>query len=47
MSDQIERVAAAMWRAEAVDSGTPENVVKRRTPEAFAEQAPNHGKDSQ
>jgi hypothetical protein len=37
--ERVEKVAAAMWRAEAMDAGTPESVVRNRTPEAFAEQA--------
>lgn len=37
--DTVERVAAAMWKAEAVDSGSPESVAMRRTPEEFAVQA--------
>ena len=37
MRDQI---AALLWRTEAVDSGTPQSVIDRRTPEAFADQSP-------
>lgn len=40
MSDHIVlRVAAAMWRAEAIDAGTPPSVIAARSPEAFAEQS--------
>ena len=37
MRDQI---AALLWRTEAVDSGTPQSLIDRRTPEAFADQSP-------
>lgn len=37
--DQVERMAAAMWKAEAVDSGAPQSVARGRTPQAFADQA--------
>ena len=38
-NDLTQRVAAAMWKAEATDSGTPQSVIDARTPEAFAEQS--------
>ena len=34
----VDLVAAAMWRAETHDSGTPESVTNARTPEAFEQQ---------
>lgn len=37
--EQVERVAAAMWKAEAVDSGSPESVARGRTIETFLEQS--------
>jgi hypothetical protein len=37
--DLIRRVAAAMWKAEAVDAGTPQSVADGRTPEAFDDQS--------
>jgi hypothetical protein len=39
MSDLVERVAAELWRTQAVDSGAPASVAERRTPEAFADEA--------
>jgi hypothetical protein len=39
MIDLVERVAAELWRAEAVDSGSPASVADRRTLEAFANEA--------
>jgi len=35
----VDDVAAAMWREEAIDSGTPSSVAQGRTREAFDEQA--------
>lgn len=35
----VDDVAAAMWRDEAIDSGTPASVAAGRTREAFDEQA--------
>ena len=34
-AETVERMAAAMWRAETVAAGTPESVTLRRTPETF------------
>ena len=34
-AETVERMAAAMWRAETVAAGTPESVTLRRTPEIF------------
>ncbi|KZY25625.1 MULTISPECIES: hypothetical protein [unclassified Sulfitobacter] len=39
MTDEIELVAAAIWKSEAVDSGASENLSAGRTPEAFADQS--------
>jgi hypothetical protein len=39
LGDALEDVAAALWRAEAVDSGTPKSVVDGRTREAFKDQS--------
>lgn len=36
---RMEEIAAALWKAEATDSGTPQSVIDARTPEAFAEQS--------
>ena len=35
-----DKIAAELWRVEAVDAGVPESVAKGRTPEAFADQSP-------
>lgn len=37
--ERIDDVAAAMWREEAIDSGTPASVAAARTREAFDEQS--------
>ena len=34
-AETVDRVAAAIWRAETVDAGTPESVTMRRTPQMF------------
>lgn len=34
-----ERLAAALWKAQATDTGTPQSVVDARTPEAFVEES--------
>jgi hypothetical protein len=34
-----ERIAAALWREEAVDAGAPPSLAARRTPEAFADES--------
>ncbi|WP_426032685.1 hypothetical protein [Cypionkella sp. TWP1-2-1b2] len=41
-SDKIAEaaIAAAMWREEAVDAGTPDSVAEGRTYEAFGDQSP-------
>jgi len=33
---RVDRVAAALWRAETVDAGVPNSVTNARTLEAFA-----------
>ena len=38
----VERVAAALWRAETVDAGVPTSVTNARTLEAFADLDPDH-----
>jgi hypothetical protein len=38
--EKIEAAAAAMWRAETIDAGTPKSVIDNRTPAAFAEESP-------
>lgn len=35
----VEDVAAALWREQVVDTGTPKSVLDGRTPEAFSEQS--------
>ena len=35
----VERVAAALWKAETIDSGTPQSVIDARTPELFVSQS--------
>jgi hypothetical protein len=40
MDGLMDRIAAALWREEAVDTGTPQSLIQARTPEAFADQAP-------
>ena len=37
--DMIRRIAATMWKAEVVDTGTPQSVADARTPEAFADES--------
>ena len=37
--DLIRHAAAALWKAEAVDAGTPQSVADGRTPEAFNDQS--------
>jgi hypothetical protein len=34
-----DKIAAVMWRTQAVDVGAPESVPKARTPEAFSDEA--------
>jgi hypothetical protein len=41
MGVSVETVAAALWRAEAVDSGTPQSVIEGRTLEVFLDQSPD------
>jgi hypothetical protein len=36
---RVVTVAAALWRAQAVDTGTPQSVVDARIPEAFVDQS--------
>nr|DAH84829.1 MAG TPA: hypothetical protein [Caudoviricetes sp.] len=38
-SSTVDDMAAAMWKAEAEDAGSPPSVAERRTRQAFAEQA--------
>lgn len=35
----VERVAAALWKAETIDSGAPQSVIDARTPELFVSQS--------
>ena len=35
-----DKLAAVLWRTEAVNTGTPQSVIGNRTPEAFAEESP-------
>jgi len=39
---RVDRVAAALWRAETVDAGVPNSVTNARTLEAFADLDPDH-----
>ena len=34
-AETVEAMAAAMWRAETIESGTPKSVTMRRTPQMF------------
>lgn len=40
MGDQLERLAASLWKAQVVDAGVPQSVIDLRTPEAFADESP-------